>query len=94
MTDEKFRFRIDNSTRYSLKFTINGESFDLRPGYYRNFSYPKAYGTNSCNVQSYDNPIIKFDYSFNDGFQAKEYSLDGDEIYKFTLSGGVVDLVK
>lgn len=92
MTDTYYEFRISNQTGHKVNYSINGKGFSLSDGYGRNHKYQKAYGTNSCNVKRYRNPIIKFDYSYQSGYQERSYRLGNYKRETFRRSGYGVDL--
>lgn len=92
MTNTFYEFRINNSTGHTVYYGINGVNFSLSDGYGRDHRYQRAYGTNSCNVQYYNQPRIKFDYSYQSGFQERSYTVGGNRLETFKVSGNGIDL--
>jgi hypothetical protein len=90
MTSRDYKFTIVNASRNRITYNINNQSFQLDPGYQSSYSYPAARGSSSCNTQSYPQPGIAFDNSYEPGYQGTSYSL-GDSrsqhIYKFQQVG-------
>ena len=91
-THEDYEFRISNETDNTVYYSINGDDFSLSAGYYRNHSYPKARGSNSCDTVRYGLPRIEFDYSYTSGYQARSYNTGDDSAYQFEVSGYGLDL--
>lgn len=91
-THEDYEFRISNETSNTVYYSINGDDFSLSAGYYRNHSYPKARGSNSCNTVRYSLPRIEFDYSYTSGYQARSYNIGDFSAYQFEVSGNGLDL--
>lgn len=94
MTEDYWKFRLENRTNYSLAYRVNGEDFLLAPGRYKDHQYRKEYGTNSNNVRSYSRPRIEFDSDVNlPGWQTVAYNMGENKIEYFQeLSYGRVNL--
>lgn len=92
MTNTFYEFRISNSTGHTVHYNINGENFTLDNGYGRDHRYQRAYGSNSCNVTYYNNPIIRFDYSYQNGYQERSYTVGANRLETFYVAGNGIDL--
>ena len=94
VTDERYSIRIRNATRNTLNFSLADNRYSLAPGSSRVFTPGKRYGTNSCNITTYNPPVILFDFSFANGFQSRRYDLP-DGSYSFSMaSSDSVDLYR
>lgn len=93
VTSEDYNFRIVNFTNNLVVYSINNQEFSLNPGYFHNFSYPAIRGTNSCNRQSYELPIILFDNSYYPGYQATSYKIGDRREYRFEPRVNGLDLL-
>jgi hypothetical protein len=93
VTKDYYEFRVRNATGGQVPYQINGENFVLYAGHERNHRYPKALGSNSCNVRHYESPVIKFDFSYQAGYQERSYAVGTNPIETFRSNGYGLDLV-
>lgn len=92
MTDTRYEFRVTNATGNRVHYSINETSFNLNANSSSNHSFRRAYGTNSCNVQTYPNPRIEFDSSYASGYQERSYRIGDHPQYTFRVSGNGLNL--
>lgn len=91
-TEEYYKFRVSNKTNSKISYKINGQGYSLKPGYGRNHKFPKAKGTNSCNIRSYKQPVLTYDASYAPGVQRKSYRVGRHSREYFKRVGNNIQL--
>ncbi|MBD2078431.1 hypothetical protein H6G01_00640 [Leptolyngbya sp. FACHB-17] len=84
MTHRDYKFTIKNGTRTPMYYAINGQQYQLNPGYQIQHSYPAARGSNSCNVTTFSQPIIRYDGYRRSGYQEIRLGLSNSKVYEFS----------
>lgn len=90
--------RVENRTNSTVNFSINGQAFQVAPGYGLPYEYRFEPEIDDCRPNPAPHPTIQFDGSFANGFQSRSYVLPGGPydtdriVYYFEVRGNDLDL--